>query len=47
MRGSGRRKDPKKILKGLREGKEIGFTQTGPRDTAPLIRPPSRIACVS
>jgi pyruvate carboxylase len=33
MRGSGRRKDPKKILKGLRDGKEIGFTQTGPRDT--------------
>ena len=37
MKGSARkkesRKDPKRILRALREGGEICFTQTGPRDT--------------
>jgi pyruvate carboxylase len=33
LKAGTKKKDPRKLLKGLREGKEICFTQTGPRDT--------------
>ncbi len=33
MKANVRKKDPKKVLKALRDGKDICFTQTGPRDT--------------
>ncbi|MGE5664087.1 MAG: hypothetical protein ACM31I_07155, partial [Deltaproteobacteria bacterium] len=33
MRGHLARRGPRKVLKGLRDGREIWFTNTGPRDT--------------